>query len=62
VGGFGGGRMAGIRGGDFGGHIGGIRAGHSGYGGRRFARGGFYGYGLGCPYYRPYSSPYTCNY
>ena len=58
-GGFGGGHMGG-----FGGHMAGIGRGHFG-GERRFGgirRGGYYGYGLGCPYYGTYSWPYACNY
>ncbi|MDB5634313.1 MAG: hypothetical protein JWR49_3168, partial [Tardiphaga sp.] len=27
-----------------------------------FARGGFYDYGYGCPYYSTYNWPYTCPY
>jgi hypothetical protein len=45
-----------------GGHIAGMHRDHFGYGRRHFARGGLYGYGLDCPYYQPYSWPYTCNY
>jgi hypothetical protein len=48
MGGFGGGRMAGMG------------RGHFGYGRRHFAGRGFYDYG--CPYYTRYSSPYTCTY
>jgi hypothetical protein len=38
--------------------------GHGHFGGRRrhFAGRGLYGYGLDCPYYQPYTWPYTCNY
>jgi hypothetical protein len=38
----------------------GMGRGHFGYGRRHFAGRGFYDYG--CPYYTPYSSPYTCTY
>jgi hypothetical protein len=31
------------------------------FGRRRYAH-GFYDYGLDCPYYRPYSGRYSCNY
>jgi hypothetical protein len=40
----------------------GIRGGHFGGGRRHFARGGFYDYGIGCPYYTSYTSPYYCTY
>jgi hypothetical protein len=43
-------------------HMGGYGGGHGGYGGRYGYGGGVYGYGPGCPYYAPYSSPYTCTY
>jgi hypothetical protein len=44
-----------------GGHMAGMRGEH--FGGRRhFARGGLYDYGLDCPYYQTYTSPYTCDY
>jgi hypothetical protein len=43
-----------------GGHIGGLGGGHmAGLGRGHFDR-GFYGDGLGCPYYLRYSSPYDC--
>jgi hypothetical protein len=44
--------------------VAGVRGDHFGYRGRHFARGGFYGYGLGCPYYTPYTYtwPYSCAY
>lgn len=69
MGGFGGGRIAGL--GD--GRVGGLDAGHLahvghenfGFGRRRFVGGGFYDYGLGCPYYPNYTPstwPYTCTY
>jgi hypothetical protein len=29
---------------------------------RHFARGGIYGYDLGCPYYPAYTAPYYCTY
>ena len=68
IGGFGGGRIGGLGGG----HLGGIGAGrmahvdhdHLGAGRRRFV-GGFYDYGLDCPYnpyYTPSNWPYTCTY
>jgi len=66
IGGLGGGRAGGFGegriGGFGGGHIAGMRQGHFDLGRRHFARGGFSDYGLGCPYYTPYSWPYTCNY
>ena len=75
MGGFGGGHMGGFGGGmgGFGaGRVGGLGAGstaHFGHsrfdGGRhRFAGGGYYDDGLGCPYYPyyAYNSPYYCNY
>jgi hypothetical protein len=58
MGGFGGGHIGGFRGD----HVAGVRGDHFGYRGRRFARGGFYGYGLGCPYYTSYTWPYSCAY
>ena len=74
-GGFGGGHMGGFGGGMGGvgaGRVGGFGAGgiaHVGHGRldggqRRFAGGGYYDYGVGCPYY-PYntlSRPYYCDY
>jgi hypothetical protein len=47
-----------------GGHVGGFGGGHMvGMGRGGFgARGGFYDDGLGCPYYRSYASPYSCDY
>jgi hypothetical protein len=77
IGGFGGGHIGGFGGGRIGGlggaHVGGFGAGqmarvgheHFGVGRRRFAGGGFYDYGLNCPYYRNYTSttwPYNCTY
>jgi hypothetical protein len=59
-GGFGGGHMGGGFGG---GHMGGFGGGRMAMGRDHFgARGGFYDDGLGCPYYRSYASPYTCDY
>jgi hypothetical protein len=67
IGGFGGGRIGGIGAG----HVGGFGAGrmahvgseHFGAGRHRF-RGGYYGYGLDCPYdpYYTYDYPYSCAY
>jgi hypothetical protein len=37
-------------------------AGHTHFGRRRFADGGFYDYGLGCPYYTSYTWQYNCDY
>jgi hypothetical protein len=77
MGGFGGGRMGGFGSARIGGlgegHVGGLGAGqvahfgheHLGVGRRRFVGGGFYDYGLDCPYYPNYTSttgPYTCTY
>jgi hypothetical protein len=77
MGGFGGGHMGGFDGGRIGGlgggHVGGFDAGrlahfgheHLGAGNRRFVGGGFYDYGLDCPYNPNYTSPtwrYTCAY
>ena len=73
MGGFDGGHMGGFGGGHIGGlggaHVGGFGAGrmahvgheHFGVGRRRFG-GGFYDYGLDCPYYGSYTWPYTCTY
>jgi hypothetical protein len=58
MGGFGGAHMGGGFGG---GHMGGFGGGHMAMGRDRFG-GGFYDDGLGCPYYRSYASPYTCDY
>jgi hypothetical protein len=58
-GGFGGGHMGGGFGG---GHMGGFGGGRMGGMGRDRFGGGFYDGGLGCPYYRSYTSPYTCDY
>ena len=50
-------------GGGGGGHGGGFGGGRMAMGRDHFgARGGFYDDGLGCPYYRSYASPYTCDY
>jgi hypothetical protein len=41
------------------------RVGHEGHdhlGGRRYYGGGYYDYGLDCPYYQSYAWPYTCAY
>jgi hypothetical protein len=76
MGGFGGGHMGGLGGGRIGGlgggHVGGFDAGHMAHVGhehlgverRRFVGGGFYDYGLDCPYYNYSSStwPYNCTY
>ena len=77
IGGFGGGHMGGFAGSHIGGlggaHIGGFGGGHRaglgrdqfGVGRRHFVGGGYYDYGLGCPYYPYYTSdtlPYTCTY
>src|ERR1700730_13018306 len=66
MGGFGGGHMRGFGGGHIGGfgggRVAGFRGGHFGYRGRHFAGGRYYGYGLGCSYYTPYTWPYTCTY
>src|SRR5205807_9643757 len=64
IGGFGGGRIAGLGGG----RVGGFDAGrmahvgheHLGFGRRRFG-GGYYDYGLNCPYYTSFTWPY-CTY
>ena len=73
MGGFGGGHIGGFGGAHIGGlggaHVGGFGAGrmahvgheHFGVGRRRFG-GGFYDYGLDCPYYGSYTWPYTCTY
>jgi hypothetical protein len=59
----GGGGGGGHGGGFGGGHMGGFGGGHMAMGRDHFgARGGFYDDGLGCPYYRSYASPYTCDY
>ena len=57
-----GGGGGGGHGGGGGGHMAGMRGEHFGGGRRHFARGGLYDYGLGCPYYQTYTSPYTCDY
>jgi hypothetical protein len=77
MGGSGGGRMGGFGSARIGGlgegRVGGLGAGqvahfgheHLGVGRRRFVGGGFYDYGLDCPYYPNYTSatgPYTCTY
>jgi hypothetical protein len=78
MGGFGGGHIGGLGGGHMGGlgvdRAGGFGAGvgaramahvdhdHIGVGRRRFVGNGFYDYGLTCPYYPSYTSPYTCTY
>jgi hypothetical protein len=45
-----------------GGHMAGMGRGHFGEGRHHFARGGFYDYGYGCPYYTSYNWPYSCAY
>jgi hypothetical protein len=35
---------------------------HYGVGRRHFVGDGFYDYGLDCPYYQAYTSPYNCTY
>jgi hypothetical protein len=73
MGGFGGAHIGGLGagrvGGFGGGHVGGFDAGrvahadHAHFGRRRFS-GGYYGYGLDCPYYPTYAYtwPYNCTY
>jgi hypothetical protein len=68
MGGFGGGRIGGL-GGDHvrglgGNHMARLDHGRFGAGRRRFG-GGYYGYGLDCPYdpyYTSYNWPYACSY
>jgi hypothetical protein len=65
MGGFGAGRIGGLREGRADGfHSGAMaHAGREHFGGRRhFIGGGFYDDGLACPYYTSYTWPYACTY